>query len=139
MYLFLSLFLCTPLLPRTIIIVNISNEKRQFCGWDVYPGSRIPIFPSQIPDPISRVKKIPDPGSASKNLSILIPKNCFLDPDLDFLTYHGSQIQESNATESRIRIRNTEKNYQHFDYQVQVVFTGTESGIVLKSLNLLST
>jgi hypothetical protein len=32
-----------------------------------------------IPDPGSRVKKIPDPGSgsASKNLSIFNPKNCF--------------------------------------------------------------
>jgi hypothetical protein len=54
-----------------------------------------------IPDPRSRVKKIPDPGSrsASKNLSIFNPKNCFLrsrkydpgcsslipDRDLDFL------------------------------------------------------
>jgi hypothetical protein len=36
------------------------------------PGclSRIRIFPSRI-----RVKKIPDPGSASKNISILTPKN----------------------------------------------------------------
>jgi hypothetical protein len=32
-----------------------------------------------IPDPESRIKKIPDPGtgSASKNLSIFNPKNCF--------------------------------------------------------------
>jgi hypothetical protein len=28
-----------------------------------------------IPDPESRVKKIPDPGAASKNLSILKPKH----------------------------------------------------------------
>jgi hypothetical protein len=38
---------------------------------DVYPGSRIRIFPSQIPDPNF---SIPDPGSASKNLRILIKK-----------------------------------------------------------------
>jgi hypothetical protein len=44
---------------------------------DVYPGSRIRIF--SIPDPASRVKKITDreSGSASKNLSIFYPKNCF--------------------------------------------------------------
>ncbi len=35
----------------------------------------VPNF--SIPDPVSRVKKIPDPGSASKNLSIFNPKTAF--------------------------------------------------------------
>jgi hypothetical protein len=47
----------------------------------VYPGSRIrffsisdpDFFPSRIP-----IFSIPDTGSASKNLSILTQKNCFL-------------------------------------------------------------
>jgi hypothetical protein len=42
------------------------------------PGSW--MFPgSRILDPGSRIKEIPDPGSrsASKNLSIFNPKNCF--------------------------------------------------------------
>jgi hypothetical protein len=60
--------------------------------------SWIPDPNFSIPDPGSRVKKIPDPGSgpASKNLSIFNPKNCsqalgnmfrdFIpDPNLDFL------------------------------------------------------
>jgi hypothetical protein len=46
---------------------------------DVYPGFRIQFF--SIPDPRSRVLKIPDPGSASKNLSILTQKISV--PDLD--------------------------------------------------------
>ncbi len=37
-----------------------------------HPGSRNRIFLSG-----SRLKKIPDPGSASKNLSMFNPKNCF--------------------------------------------------------------
>ena len=40
---------------------------------DVHPGSD--FFPSQIPDPNF---SIPDPGSASKNLSILPQKKWFL-------------------------------------------------------------
>ncbi len=36
---------------------------------DVYPGSRIRLFPSRI-----RIVFIPDPGSASKNLSIFTQK-----------------------------------------------------------------
>ena len=41
---------------------------------DVYPGSRIRLFP--IPDPGSELSpsRIPDPGSSSKNLSILTSK-----------------------------------------------------------------
>ncbi len=63
---------------------------------DVFTGSRIRNF--SIQDTWSRVKKISDPGSASKNLSIFNPKNCFQalgnvmirdvqyipDPDLNF-------------------------------------------------------
>jgi hypothetical protein len=48
------------------------------------PGSE--HFPFRIPDqnfPIlgsrTRISSIPDPGSASKNLSIFTPKNCFYD------------------------------------------------------------
>ncbi len=42
---------------------------------DVYPG----IFPSRIPDFGSGVTKAPDPGSgsATKDFSILDPKNCY--------------------------------------------------------------
>jgi hypothetical protein len=42
---------------------------------DVYPGSRIRLF--SIPDPGSELSpsRIPDPRSASKNLSILTQKN----------------------------------------------------------------
>jgi hypothetical protein len=42
---------------------------------DVYPESSIPD--PNFFHPGSRVKKIPDPGSAPKNLSIFNPKNCF--------------------------------------------------------------
>ncbi len=56
-----------------------------------------------IPDPTffhPETVSIPDPGSASKNLSILTPKNWFLPiPD------PGSRVQK--GTGSRIRIRNT--------------------------------
>ena len=75
----------------------IRNEQKPVLRIrDVYPGSRSKFFRSR-PDPRSRVKKIPDPGSASKNWSILNPKkNCSklseiwtgmfsLDPDLDIL------------------------------------------------------
>jgi hypothetical protein len=85
---------------------------------DVYPGSD--FFPSRI-----RTVSIPDPGSSSKNLSILTPKKAkkwFLsskkydpgcssripDPDADFLP---SRIQGSKRRPipgSRIRIRNTD-------------------------------
>jgi hypothetical protein len=46
---------------------------------DVYTVSQIPDPTFSIPDPGSRVKKIPDLGSRSapKNLSIFNPKNCF--------------------------------------------------------------
>ncbi len=47
----------------------------QCCG----SGMFIPDPNFSIPGPGSRIKKIPDPGSgsASKNLSIFSPKNCF--------------------------------------------------------------
>jgi hypothetical protein len=86
------------------------------------PGSgnlfRIPDKNFSIPDPGS--KRFPDlgsPGSASKILSILTPKNCFqalgnLDPDLDFFTHSGSRDQK--GTGSRIRIRNTDRHIIFF-------------------------
>jgi hypothetical protein len=45
---------------------------------DVYPESRIPDPIFSFPDPGSRVYKILDPGSASKNLSFLTPKKMIL-------------------------------------------------------------
>jgi hypothetical protein len=42
---------------------------------DVYPGSLGSEF--FHPVPVSSVKKAPDPGSATKNLNIVNPKNCF--------------------------------------------------------------
>jgi hypothetical protein len=98
------------------------------------PGclSRIPDPTFSIPDPgyelsPSRIRtvSIPDPGSASKNLSILTQKKWFLssrkydpgcssripDPDVDF---YPSRIPDpgvnKKGTESRIRIRNTGKH-----------------------------
>ncbi len=86
---------------------------------------------SRIPDttffhPGSRIRtvSIPDPGSASKNLSILIPKKpkkWFLtsrkfdlgcssqipDPDADFLPIPDPGSRGQKGTGSRIRIRNT--------------------------------
>jgi hypothetical protein len=65
-----------------------------------------------IPDPGSRVKKIQDPGSASKNLSIYNPINCFHalgkmmfipDPDPDFFPHPVSRIHSQKMTGSRIR------------------------------------
>ncbi len=57
---------------RTLVLKIIFSELQGFsvADQDVYPGS---VFFH----PGSRVKQIPDPGSASKNLSILNPKNCF--------------------------------------------------------------
>ncbi len=79
---------------------------------DVYPGSRIRFFPSRI-----RIISIPEPGSASKNLSILTQK-LFLSsrkydpgcsPSIRILIFFfpdtGSRGQK--GTGSRIRIRNT--------------------------------
>jgi hypothetical protein len=83
--------------------------------WDVYPGSD--FF------------SIPDPGSASKNLSILTPikpKKWFLvsrkcdpgcsslipDPDADFLLIPDPGSRGQKGTRSRIRIRNTVWKYK---------------------------
>jgi hypothetical protein len=76
-------------------------------------GSRIRIF------------SIPDPGSASKNLSILTPKNCFyalgnmirvVDPGSGsrnripiFLPIPDPGSKDQKGTGSRIRIRKTVK------------------------------
>jgi hypothetical protein len=63
-----------------------------------------------IPDPGSRVKKIPDPGSgsASKNLRIFNPKffSKLSDPDLDFLPIPEPGSRGQKGTGSRIQIRN---------------------------------
>ncbi len=64
--------------------------------------------------PERRVKKIPDPGSASKNLTILTKKISKLSeigsgmfiPDL-YLNFYASRIQGSKGTGSRIRSLNT--------------------------------
>ncbi len=42
--------------------------------WDVYAGSRIRLFSIQDPGSELSPSRIPGPGSASKNLSILTPK-----------------------------------------------------------------
>ncbi len=64
---------------------------------DVYHGSRIQIFPSWT-DPGSKVKKNPDPGSESKNLSIFNPKNGFqaLGSGSLFYTHPGSRFPDPN-------------------------------------------
>jgi hypothetical protein len=97
---------------------------------DVYPGSRIRLF--TIPDPGFEVtpSRIQDPGSLSKNLSILTPKKTkngfsalknmirfvhtgsrITDPDADFLPSRvpgpGYRGQKAPDPGSRIRIRNT--------------------------------
>ncbi len=45
---------------------------------DVYPGSRIRLFSISDPGTELSPSRIPDPVSASKNLSILTPKKLFL-------------------------------------------------------------
>ncbi len=46
------------------------------------------FIPDPIHDPGSRVKKIPDPGSGSKNLSIFNPKKLFLSSQKIILDVH---------------------------------------------------
>jgi hypothetical protein len=85
-------------------------EKEPLCSSVADPGSLslIPDPNFSIPDSGSRVKKIPDPGSASKNLSIFNPKNCFYAlGNMVWDVHPGSRIQGSKGTGSRIRIRNT--------------------------------
>jgi hypothetical protein len=83
---------------------------------DVYPGY-------EFFHPGSQVKNIPDPGSASKNLSIYNPKKLFLssrkydsgifipDPDLDF--FYPSRIPDPGSRNQKgtgSRIRNNKKH-----------------------------
>jgi hypothetical protein len=87
----------------------------------VYPGFRIPIF------------SIPDPGSASKNLSILTPKNCFwalrhiiwvVHPVFGswVFTHPGSRVpdpdlgaKKASDPGSWIRIRNTDMKLNEWE------------------------
>jgi hypothetical protein len=96
---------------------------------DVYPGPRIPDPTFFHPDSRVRTVSIPDPGSSSKNLSILTPKKAkkwFLsskkydpgcssripDPDADFLPSRipDPGVKKAPSPGSRIRIRNTGYN-----------------------------
>ncbi len=93
--------------------------KHRCCGSEMFipdPGSD--FIPSQI-----RIFSIPDPGSTSKNLSILTQKNCFLSSrkydlgcssQVRIRIFYPSRIPGSKRHRipdpgSRIRIRNTEK------------------------------
>jgi hypothetical protein len=67
---------------------------------DVYSGSRIRIFPARIPGQ-------KDPGSASKNLNIFNPKNCFyalekmiwvVNPGSGFFSHSRSRIRIPDPT-----------------------------------------
>jgi hypothetical protein len=86
--------------------------------------------PTSVADPrcLSRIRlfSIPDPGSESKNLSILTPKKWFLssrkyyrccssripNPDADFLPMPEPESRGQKGTGSRIRIRNTGSDYR---------------------------
>jgi hypothetical protein len=98
---------------------TVSNQFHFRARGVADPGclSRIRIFPSRTRDPGSRVKKIPDPGSgsASKNLSIFNPINCFYALGNMIRNVHpksGSYIfippgsRGQKGTGFRIRIRN---------------------------------
>jgi hypothetical protein len=82
-------------------------SRKQCCGSGMFipdPGSD--FFPSRILD---RTDSIPDPGSASKNLSILTRKQWFLssrkydpgcssrisDPDADFLPIPDPEVKKA--------------------------------------------
>jgi hypothetical protein len=80
---------------------------------DVYPGSRIRLFPTRIPDP-----NCLHPGSRIriKEFKYFNPKKWFLssrkydpDPNADFLPFLDPGSRGQKGTGSRIRIRNTEK------------------------------
>ncbi len=107
-----------------VIIIIIKIYCHQCCGSGMFiPDSGSNFFPSRI-----RTVSIPDPGSASKNLSILTQKkkNGFkalenmirvvhpgswiriLDPDPDFLPIPDPGSRGQKGTGSRIRIRNTD-------------------------------
>ncbi len=66
------LIICTD--PERSVFFHQQANKAVLRIRDVYPGSRIRLF--SIPDPESELypSRIPDPGSSSKNLSILTPK-----------------------------------------------------------------
>ncbi len=90
---------------------SIKEYRREVCDMssvvrirNVYPGSRIRLF------------SIPDPGSATNNLSILTQKNGFkapgnmirvVHPGSLLFTHPGSRIQGSKSNGSWIPIRNT--------------------------------
>ncbi len=89
---------------------------------DVIPDLGSEFF--SFPDPGSRVKKIPDSESASKNLSNFNPKNCFLalgvgniiryvHPDLVFLPIPDPVSRGQKGTGSRIRICNIASKVIH--------------------------
>jgi hypothetical protein len=97
----------------TKIEANSRNPVPKQSVWrirNVYPGSRIRTV--SIPDPRSRV---PDPGSSSKNLSILTPKKAkkwFLS-SIKYDPGCSSRIPDPGVKKapnpgSRIRIRNTD-------------------------------
>jgi hypothetical protein len=88
--------------------------------WDDYPGSQFFHPGSWIPDPVSRVKKIPDPDSdphqiiqvflTQKIVSKLseICSGMFIrDPDLDFLSILDYVSRIQGYKRPRIRILNT--------------------------------
>jgi len=81
---------------------------------DVYPGSRMRLFPSRIRIFFQKWFQIPrkyDPGCSSQ---IRIP-----DPDPDFLPGGGSRGQKP---ESRIRIRNTPTRYSKISFLDTIPF-----------------
>jgi hypothetical protein len=69
-----------------------------------------------MPDLRSKVKKAPDPGSATQNLSIFNPKNCKQDlgntirdvyPGSVFFSIPDPGVQKARDPGSRSGIRNT--------------------------------
>jgi hypothetical protein len=95
--------------PMPLILLDDDLREEQCCGSGMFipdptffhPGSRI------------RTVSIPDPGSSSKNLSILTPKKAkkwFLSSEkYDPVVHPGSRILMLTFSHpgSRIRIRNT--------------------------------
>ncbi len=97
-----------------IVLIEMVLDTESFSVSDPGSLSRIRLF--SIPDP-----NCFHPGAASKNLSLLTPKNGFLssrkydpgcssripDPDPDFLPIPDPGSRGQKDTGSRIRIRNT--------------------------------
>ncbi len=118
------------------------SEAKEVCKFsspvlrirDVYPG--YPIRPG------SRVKKIPDPGfgSASKNLSILNPKNCFSEiwsgmlipdpPDLNFLQT-VLRIWDVDPGLTRPGSRSAKRNLSIFTQKTDTKFSKIRSGMFI--------